>query len=124
MSLLLEAMEDCTFMDKTKQSDGYGGTIDVYKPGISFKAAFDLNTSMEARIGAKQGVTNLYTITTPKSMTLEFNDVLVRDRDGKAFRVKSDGSDKRTPGSASLDMRQVTAESFIIPPQPEGTNNG
>ena len=48
-------------------------------------------------------------------MTLEFNDVIVRDRDSQAFRVKSNGNDKRTPGSASLDMRQVTAEAFILP---------
>ena len=115
MSLLSEAMEDCTFMNKTKEPDGYGGYIDTYTKGVSFKAAFDLNTSMEARIGAQQGVTNLYTITTPKAMTLAFNDVIVRDRDNKAFRVKSDGNDKRTPGSASLDMRQVTAEMFVLP---------
>ena len=115
MSLLDEAMEDCTFMEKTKEPDGYGGYIDAYKKGVSFKAAFDLNTSMEARIGAKLGVTDLYTITTPKSMTLEFNDVIVRDRDSQAFRIKSNGNDKRTPGSASLDMRQVTAEAFVIP---------
>ena len=115
MSLLTEAMEECTYMNKTKEPDGYGGYIDAYTPGVTFNAAFDLNTSMEARIGAQQGVTNLYTITTPKSMTLSFNDVLVRNRDGKAFRVKSDGSDKRTPNSASLDMRQVTAETFILP---------
>lgn len=115
MSLLTDAMEKCTFMDKTKTPDGYGGYIDTYKAGVEFMAAFDLNTSMEARIGAQQGVTNLYTITTPKSMTLVFNDVLVRNRDGKAFRVKSDGSDKRTPNSASLDMRQVTAETFVLP---------
>lgn len=122
MSLLDEAMESCTFMDKTKVADGYGGYIDTYKAGVAFKAAFDLNTSMEARIGAKQGVTDLYTITTPKAMNLAFNDVLVRDRDGQAFRVKSNGNDKRTPGSASLDMRQVTAEAFTIPPQPEVDN--
>ena len=43
-------------------------------------------------------------------MTLEYHDVFRRVRDGKIFRVTSDGDDKFTPASTSLDMRQVTAE--------------
>ena len=69
---------------------------------------------MEARVADKQGVTSLYTVTTRKNMTLEYHDVFRRIRDGKIFRVTSDGDDKHTPASANLNMRQVTAEEWSI----------
>ena len=47
-------------------------------------------------------------------MTLEYHDVFRRIRDGKIFRVTSDGDDKHTPASANLNMRQVTAEEWSI----------
>jgi hypothetical protein len=40
--------------------------------------------------------------------------VFVRKRDGKIFRVTSDGDDKATPKSTVLDMRQVTAEEWSL----------
>ena len=36
-----------------------------------------------------------------------------RASDGKIFRVTSDGDDKRTPRSAALNMRNVSAEEWI-----------
>ena len=114
MSLLDEALETCVMMDKTTQPDGYGGYISTYKDGVEFKAAITFDTSMEARVGGKQGVTSLYTVTTSKSMTLEYHDVFRRMRDGKVFRVTSDGDDKYTPASSPLDMRQVTCEEFVL----------
>ena len=115
MSLLTDAMEDCVIMDKTTQADGYGGYITVYVPGAELKAAIVLNTSMEAKIAEKEGVTALYTITTGRGINLQYHDVIKRVRDGKIFRVKSDGDDKYTPQSATLDMRQVSAEEWSLP---------
>lgn len=113
MSLLSEAMEKCIYLNKTKIPDGYGGYIDTYVDGVPFDAAITFDTSIEARVGEKQGVTSLYTVTTGKELTLEYHDVFKRLRDGKIFRVTSDGDDKYTPASASLNMRQVTAEEFV-----------
>lgn len=129
MSLLSESMENCIFINKTKVSDGYGGYTNAYVEGVEFKAAIVFDTSIEARIGEKQGVTSRYTITTSRAMTLEYHDVFKRARDGKVFRVTSDGDDKFTPASTALDMRQVTAEEWIptsaISPKPEGgASNG
>lgn len=115
MSLLNEAMEACTFLIKTREKDGYGGWNEVWTDGESFDAAIVLDTSMQARVAAAHGVTNLYTITTEKGLTLDFHEVFRRERDGKIFRVTSDGSDKHTPASATLNMRQVTAEEWKIP---------
>ena len=113
MSLLSEAMEKCVILDKTTAPDGYGGRETSWKEGAEFSAAITFDTSIEARTAEKQGVHSLYTVTTEKSITLEYHEVFKRERDGKIFRVTSDGDDKFTPASAGLNMRQVTAEEYI-----------
>lgn len=115
MSLLTEQMETCVMLDKTTAPDGYGGYVPSYADGAPFLAAITFDTSMEARVAEKQGVTSMYTVTTGKEMTLEYHDVFRRISDGKIFRVTSDGDDKHTPASASLNMRQVTAEEWELP---------
>lgn len=115
MSLLSEAMETCTMLDKTTVADGYGGYIVRYVDGANFQSACVLDTSMQARVAEQQGVTALYTVTTSKAVNLQYHDVFRRERDGKIFRVTSDGDDKHTPASAALDMRQVSAEEWSLP---------
>ena len=109
MSLLDESMETCYLMDRTTTEDGYGGYTTTWKEGAEIPVAIVLDSSMQARIAEKQGVTELYTLTTRKNVTLRYYDIIKRKRDGKLFRITSDGDDKKTPGSAGLDMRQVTA---------------
>lgn len=120
MSLLSDAMESCVLMDKRTEADGYGGYRTVWIAGASFQAAIVFDTSIEARTAEKQGVTSLYTVTTSRALTLEYHDVFKRVRDGKVFRVTSDGDDKFTPASATLDMRQVTAEEWVLDGQVAG----
>ena len=115
MSLLTEAMESCQMFNKTKAPDGYGGYVNTWSEGVTFNAAITFDTSMQARTAEKQCVTSLYTVTTAKNITLEYHEVFKRLKDGKIFRVTSDGDDKYTPESASLNMRQVTAEEFVLP---------
>jgi hypothetical protein len=114
MSLLSDAMEDCTLLDKNTILDGYGGFVSTYVDGVTFPAAITFDTSIEARRADKEGVTSLYTVTTPRNIILEYHMVFVRKRDGKIFRVTSDGDDKATPKSTVLDMRQVTAEEWSL----------
>ena len=116
MSLLSDAMEDCVFIDKTTTLDGYGSVVPVWTPGAPFKAAITFDTSIEARRADKEGVTSLYTVTTQRGLTLEYGNIFKRLRDGKLFKVTSDGDDKFTPASATLDMRQVTAEELASLP--------
>lgn len=114
MSLLTEAMDNCILLNKQTTADGYGGYITTYVDGVEFLAAVAFDTSIEARTADKQGVTSLYTVTTSRAITLEYHDVFRRKKDGKIFRVTSDGDDKYTPQSATLDMRVVTAEEWSI----------
>lgn len=123
MSLLSEAMETCTMLDKRTVDDGYGGYRRVWTLGVSFQAAIVFENSIEARLAQEQGVSSLYTVTTGREMTLEYHDVFLRTTDNKIFRVTSDGDDKYTPKSAGLNMRQVSAEEWAIPPD-EVISNG
>ena len=115
MSLLSDAMEKCVMLDKRTVSDGYGGYVTEWTSGVEFDAAVVYDTSIEARRAEGEGVSSLYTVTTGRALTLEYHDVFRRLKDGKIFRVTSDGDDKYTPRSAGLDMRQVTAEEFVLP---------
>lgn len=117
MSLLSEAMENCIMLDKTTTDDGYGGISVEWKEGASFSAAIVFDTSIQARIAAQEGVTSRYTVTTAKAVTLQFNDYFKRLSDGKMFKVTSDGDDRFTPNSSSLDMRQVEAAEVVSLPR-------
>lgn len=114
MSLLSEAMENCIMLDKVTTPDGYGGITTSWRDGAPFTAAIVYNNSMNARVANVQGVTSLYTVTTAKNVNLQYHDVFRRESDGKIFRVTSDGDDNRTPASASLNMRNVSAEEYEV----------
>lgn len=116
MSMIEESMDDVCFMEKTRTPDGEGGFNTVWTEGAGFKASITFDTSMQARIGDKQGVSSLYTVTTAKNAALEYHDVIKRLRDGKVFRITSDGDDKQTPVRARFGQYlQVTAEEWVIP---------
>lgn len=115
MSLLSEQMEKCVMLDKLTAPDGYGGVVVSWQEGAEFSAAITFDTSIEARVGEAQGVTSRYTCVTSRSIILQYHDVFKRLRDNKIFRVTSDGDDKYTPASASLDMRVVTLEEWRLP---------
>lgn len=115
MSLLYDAFEDVILMEKTREPDGQGGFITVWREGERFQAAIpppDSNT--ETLIAEKQGATSFYTITTKRAVVLEYHDVIKRVRDGKVFRVTSDGDDTVTPDRATFQVRQVRAEEWVI----------
>ena len=113
MSLLTQAMEDVVLMEKKREPDGEGGFTTDWVDGVQFMAAITFNSSMEARTAEKQGVTSRYTITAPLNAKLEYHDVLKRLRDGKIFRITSDGDDVQTPASESFQFLQVEAEEWI-----------
>ena len=114
MSLLSEAYEDCTILDKRTGPDGYGGTTTRWVDGAPIQAAIVLDSSIQAKIAEASGVTGIYTVTTSKVVNLQYHDVLRRESDKKIFRVTSDGDDKKTPNIGTLNMRQVSAEEWKL----------
>lgn len=115
MSLINSMMEKFSIMNKEKTSDGEGGFVTQYFEGAEIDAVAVLDSTMQARIAEKQGVTSIYTITTNKAVILEYHDVLKRVSDGKIFRITSNGIDKKSPDVSSLNIRQVTAEAWELP---------
>lgn len=114
MSLLDAMMDDFVLMEKKRVEDGAGGFTTTYVEGAPFRAAIVMDSTMQAKVAEKQGVSSVYTITTPKSVVLEYHDVVLRLSDLRYFRVTSDGADKSSPSIASLDMRQVSAEKWEV----------
>lgn len=115
MSLLDDYMENCVMIDKTTVSDGRGGFDYAFVDGAEFQAAITLDNSIQAKIAEQQGVTGVYKVTTTKSINLQYHDIFKRVSDGKIFRATSDGDDNKTPVSATLNMRQVSAEEYTLP---------
>lgn len=114
MSLYDAAMELCQRIHKITSEDAYGSETARYVRGATFSAAITFDTSVEARIGFSQGVKNMYTVYTRKDRILEPFDLFERQSDGKTFRITSDSKDKKTPQSATLNMRVCTAEEYPI----------
>lgn len=114
MSLIDAFKEPCVVMNKAKVSDGEGGFTTAWQEGAEFNAAIVRDTSLQARIAEKDGLTNTYTVTTAINAALEFHDVFKRKSDGQVFRVTSNGDDKRTPSTASFQFEQVNAEEWSL----------
>ena len=114
MSLLDDAFEPFVMLDRVTTEDGYGGIITSWTEGATFQAAATFANSTQARVAAVQGAYDRYRITTRKSVTLQYYDVVKRLSDNKIFRVTTDGDDVKTPSSAALDMRQVDAEEWKL----------
>lgn len=114
MSLLTSAMEDVVMLEKSRKPDGEGGFISEWSEGVKFQAAITFDSSMQARIGEKQGVTSLYSVYTSPNAKLEYHDIIRRLKDGKVFRITSDGDDEVTPKNASFQFMKVSAEEWSL----------
>ena len=114
MSLIDAYKEQCTLMEKVRVPDGEGGWDTRWIPGATFEAAITHDSTIGARVAESEGMQSTYTVTTDRGTTLDFHDVFRRDRDGQTFRVTSDGTDKRTPTPASLNLSQVSAERWEL----------
>ena len=114
MSLIDSFKERCQLMEKTRVPDGEGGWTTAWTAGIEFDAAIVMDTTMQARVAEMEGMTAVYTVTTDRTMPLDFHDVFRRLSDGKIFRVTSDSTDKETPDAASFQFAQVNAEEWSL----------
>lgn len=114
MSLLDSAFESFILMNKVTTDDGYGGVVTVWTEGPTIMGAMVLDSSNTTVIAQAMGATSVYTLTVRKSLTLDFHDVLKRERDGKYFRITNDSDEKNTPPSAGLNMRQYSAEAWAL----------
>ena len=117
MSLLDDAFEDFTVMNKAAVDDGYGGVITEWTEGATVKGAMVYNGSSLRRVAEALGSSSSYTFTCRKSLSFDFHDVLKRVSDGQLFRLTNNSDDYKTPPSAALDMRQYDAEQLTALPK-------
>ena len=118
MSLLSEAYEPFVFMVKNFTPDGEGGFASLsptWTEGATIQATADFPQQTGTKIAdaIRQKITCV--VTTPKAITLQHNDVIKRVSDGIYFRITTDGTFRKTPKSATLDMRQSDAEVWELP---------
>lgn len=114
MSLIDEMMETCAMMDRTTVPDGLGGFTYSWTQGAEFEAAIIKNSTLEAKIAEKQGVTELYTVTVRKGVSLQYHDVFKRLKDGVTFRVTGTTHESETPDRATFHIGQVSAERWEL----------
>lgn len=114
MALYENFMVPCRMIDRNTVDDGQGGFTTTWTEGAQFRAAIVKEKTLAARVAEKQGVTEVYTITTEKSAKLMFHDVFKRLSDGMIFRVTSNAKDGETPKMASFSFEQVSAEKWVL----------
>lgn len=107
-------MTDCVEMKKTRVPDGLGGFKTQWTQGAAFRAAVIKNDSLAASVAEKQGVTEVYTVTTEPGVGLDFHEVFRRLEDGATFRVTTNSADSRPPSVATFDFEQVKAERWEL----------
>lgn len=107
---LEDFFEKFRMMDYVSQSDGLGGFQMVHVPGSPFVAGIYSIDSDEAVIAGRTGNRAVFRITTKLNVELEQNDVVLRERDGRKYRITGNALDKTTPDTAQVQYRVVTAE--------------
>lgn len=115
MTLIEKMMESCVLYNKIRTPDGYGSYIVTYQDGVEFKATIIKNSSTEAVIAEKQGVSEIFTVVVPKGFDLEYHDAFRRLKDGAVFRVTGLTKDNEAPDDSTVKIQKVTAERWTLP---------
>ena len=115
MNLVDAFKEEFVLMEKSIKPDGEGGYVTTWTPGVKVSIAADLNSTMEAKIAEKDGVTSVYTLTFSKSAPLAFNDYVRREKDQQVFRITSNPEEKKTPDQMAVQFMQASAEKTVLP---------
>lgn len=114
MSLIDAFYTPCVMLERRRRPDGLGGYTTTWADGAEFMAAIVKNDTLEAQLAEKQGVTEVYTVTTPEGVGLEYHDVFRRKGDGATFRATGNARDSMPPRAASFRFEQAKAERWEI----------
>lgn len=115
MSLLDDFARPCVLMEKSRVPDGAGGWMTTWAEGAKFDNYQALDTSMEARIAEKEGVTSVYSALVPKDLPIDYNDAFKDITTGITYRVTSNPDDKKAPKSSLMALKFFTAERWSLP---------
>ena len=115
MNLLESIMEKCAILNHIRVDDEYGSSVDTWSEGSQFDAAIIKNTTTEAVVAEKEGITEIFTVVVRKGFSLDYHDVFRRLSDGQIFRVTSNVADSEAPEASSVRIAKVTAEKWVLP---------
>ena len=110
MSLLDEYARPCVLMDKQRVQNDEGGFETVWVEGAPFMNYQARDSSMEARVAEKQGVTSVYSVLVDKAVPIEYGDYFKDKESGVFYRVTSRPDETQAPKSASFHLKFFTAE--------------
>ena len=114
MSLLDDFARTCVLMEKKRVPDGAGGWLTEWTEGAEFTNYQSLDTSLEARVAEKEGVTSLYSALVDKDFPVEYNDVFRDTATGQTYRVTSNPEERIAPKSSTLPLKYFTAEKWEL----------
>lgn len=114
-NLLSQFEQPCTLLEKRVVDDGESGQHVEWQDGVKFPVYMYRDSSMEARIGEKQGVTSVYDAMVKKDFPLKYDDYYRNDDTGKVFRVTSNPEEKTAPNTSSFKLKAFTAERVELP---------
>lgn len=112
MSLIDSFKERCILLEKVRVSDGEGGWHTTWTEGVEFGAAIVLDSTLNARVAEKEGMTGVYTVTTDRNVGMDFHDAFRRMSDGKTFRITK--VNDHTPDVATFQFNQYQAEEWEL----------
>lgn len=115
MSLIEKMMEKCYILNHIRVDDAYGSYTDTWSDGASFDAAIIKDSTTQAIVAEKQGITEIFTVVTSKTFPLSYHDVFKRASDNQIFRVTSNAKDSEAPGASTVKIAKVTAEKWVLP---------
>lgn len=115
MSLLDSYARSCTIIEKKRVSDGEGGWEVQWSDGAEFTNYSALDTSMEARLAEKEGVTSKYSVLVNTAVPIDEFDYFRDNETGLTYRVTSIPEEKQAPKTASFSLKFFTAERKELP---------
>lgn len=115
MSLLDYFSRTCVLMEKTRVPGSEGGYVTTWSEGAEFINHQALNTSTEAQIAEKQGISSIYEALVERDLPIEYGDYFKDKETGAVYRVTSRPEEKQAPKSASFALKYFTAERTELP---------
>lgn len=106
--------KDSTILNRKILNTPEGGYLTTWEDGAAFTSYTYADTSTEAQIAEKQGLTTFYNVLVKQDVPLEYGTYYREDKSGRTFRVTSEPSESYTPSSSGLNLKQFSAEKVVL----------
>ena len=113
-NLLYQIMTPCKIMNHIRTDDPLGGYTEAWTEGATFDASITKDSSTEATIAERQGVSEIFTVVTKRSFLLNYHDVIKRISDGAIFRMTSNSKDLEAHPVSTVQIARATAERWEL----------